>query len=407
MHPILGHNRRIRLYLALWLPAGLALAALLQLNSAITWPQALALGVPLALFDGVLCLAAWYPAKSIALRSGRIGQILVSHAGGAALTTALWHLAGTLWAHLLEHLGIDGAVAAYQPQTPLIFALGLLLYSLATSACYLYLAFEASHHAERRAFEARREQELSTQELELARALQQRLLPPSELERPGFALAARNLAARGVAGDFYDYFESADGTLHFAVADVAGKGMAASLIMATVKALLPWVAAGRPVDAALDELNRRLADLLGPREFVALALAAYQPATGRLELSNAGLPDPYLLRGSAPVEVRAVEAPLPRLPLGRLRHHAYRRLILELAPGDRLLMLTDGLPEAPMAVDEPLGYERLVGFLDHAAATPAAFLDVLHRRLRAVVLSDQDDDWTTLLLERKPVASAS
>jgi serine phosphatase RsbU (regulator of sigma subunit) len=107
---------------------------------------------------------------------------------------------------------------------------------------------------------------------------------------------ARNLAAIVVAGDFYDVFTLADGTLGLAVGDVAGKGMGASLVMASVKGMLPLVAAERRPAAALEELNRRLAAQLPERQFVALCLVFFDPGSGRLEIANAGLPDPYVLR---------------------------------------------------------------------------------------------------------------
>ena len=81
-------------------------------------------------------------------------------------------------------------------------------------------------------------QELGRRELEMARDVQRRLLPPSEVAGPGWELAARCLPARVVAGDFYDILRRADGSVDVIVADVAGKGFAASLIMASVKAML-------------------------------------------------------------------------------------------------------------------------------------------------------------------------
>lgn len=405
MHPILGHHGRLLLYLALWLPAGIGLAFLLRQGNELGWPQALLLGMPLALIYAFFCLAAWYPAKNTPRSSAQLWRALASHGVAALLSTSLWQLAGGGWTALLERGRLlPGAAALLERQAAVLFVLGLLLYSLAAAGCYLYLAFEASQQAERLALAAQQKQALGEQEIELARVLQRRLLPAPEGGGEGWALAARNLAARGVAGDFYDYFRSAEGTLYVAVADVAGKGLAASLIMATVKALLPYIASGRSVVDTLGELNARLCDQLGPREFVALALAAFDPRSGRLELANAGLPDPYVLRpGALPAPL---EAPLPRLPLGVWRGLGYRSVITTLEPGDRLLLLTDGLPEAPVG-GEPLGYQRLPTYFDHPqsarmpAAAGGAWLDTLIGRLRQVSGGDLEDDWTTLLLERR------
>ncbi len=406
MHPILGYRGRLLLYLALWLPAGAGLAFLLRQGTELSWGRALLLGVPLALIYAFFCLAAWYPAKNTPRSSAQLWRALGTHGVAALFSTSMWQLAGGGWAALLERGRLlPGAAELLQRQAAVLFVLGLLLYSLTAAAFSLYLAFEARQQAERQALAAHQRQALAEQEIELARVLQRRLLPAPEHGGDGWELAARNLAARGVAGDFYDYFRSADGKLYVAVADVAGKGLAASLIMATVKALLPYIASGRSVVETLGELNARLKEQLGPREFVALALAAFDPESGRLELANAGLPDPYVLRAGRPP--LPLEAPLPRLPLGVMHGVAYVSTETTLEPGERLLLLTDGLPEAPVG-GEPLGYQRLPTYFDHprpatgASGSPGgAWLDTLIGRLRQVSGGDLEDDWTTLLLERR------
>jgi sigma-B regulation protein RsbU (phosphoserine phosphatase) len=245
-----------------------------------------------------------------------------------------------------------------------------------------------------------KEVEFAERELQLARDLQSRLLPPPEIAGEGYRVAARNLAARVVAGDFYDVFRLADGAVGLTVADVAGKGMAASLIMASAKARLPLLAADRPPQETLRELNRVLAAELSPREFVALAFIRYDPGRGTATLVNAGLPDPYLLRTGEPPFALAV--PGPRLPLGMRREVPYESLEIPLQPGDRLLMLTDGLAEASTANGEPLGYSALADLMASApdASTPLAWIDELLDRIRTATRPVLEDDWTALLLER-------
>ncbi|HWN42350.1 MAG TPA: PP2C family protein-serine/threonine phosphatase [Thermoanaerobaculia bacterium] len=244
-----------------------------------------------------------------------------------------------------------------------------------------------------------KEAEFAERELHLARGLQSRLLPPPEIEGEGYRIAARNLPARVVAGDFYDVFPLAGGALGVVVADVAGKGMAASLIMASVKAMLPLVAAGRTPEETLRELNRRLAAELSPREFVALAYARFDPADGTVALANAGLPDPYLLPLSGSAQPVAV--PGPRLPLGVRREVEYRSQGLSLASGERLLFLTDGLAEAPTAAGEPLGYAAFAELVEGARSpVPSGWLDDLLDRVRSATTPGLEDDWTALVLER-------
>lgn len=241
-------------------------------------------------------------------------------------------------------------------------------------------------------------QELGRRELEMARDVQRRLLPPSEMAGPGWEVAARCVPARVVAGDFYDILRHADGSVDVVVADVAGKGFAASLIMASVKAMLPFVTAEGSVAEALADLNRRLALELGRGEFVALTLARYRPIDRVVELANAGAPDPYLVRPGQPPQPLSV--PGPRLPLGVRGEVAYASRIVEMSADDRLLMLTDGLPEARDADGEPLGYQALESMLseDSPAESPASWISWLFDRVQRRTGRAPEDDWTAAVL---------
>jgi len=261
----------------------------------------------------------------------------------------------------------------------------------------LFYSFDAMGKRLRESVERIKEQEFAEKELELARSIQRRLLPPPDLSGEGYRIAARNLPARFVAGDFYDVFHLADGALGVVVADVSGKGMGASLIMASVKAVLPLVAEGRRAAETLTELNRRLSSELGIREFVALAYARFEPGSGVLELSNAGLPDPYKLVPNARPE--ALEVPGARLPLGARANIVYESLTVSLRPGDRILLLTDGLPEAPTASGDPLGYEALADLLRPGKETPAELVDRLFASVRQATRPALEDDWTALVLQ--------
>ena len=243
-----------------------------------------------------------------------------------------------------------------------------------------------------------KEQEFAARELETAGALQRRLLPPAELAGEGWSVAARHLPARWVAGDFYDVVPGGDGALLLVVADVAGKGLAASLVMAAVKATIPFFTASGTVDEALGRLNERLISELSRREFVALAMARFEPATGRLVLANAGLPDPLLLRADAAPSELAV--PGPRLPLGARRAVAYQSVTAGLEPGDRLLFLTDGLAEALSPDGEPIGYQRLHELVAATSGKGLAFLTGLFDAVAGASQEERTDDWTALLLTR-------
>lgn len=304
---------------------------------------------------------------------------------------------------------VSGGVWSLDPGTPgRLRALGFVGV-LGVSVGLAFYSFEMLKLRLAESVDRIREQEYAERELEAARALQQRLLPPATVEGAGFRVSGRNLPARYVAGDFWDLIRSDDGSLLLVVADVVGKGLGASLVTASVKTMLSFVAPGRRTEEVLRELNRNLHRDLGAREFVALCLVRYEPATGAFEVANAGLPDPYLL-GAAPEPApgRAaapapVSCPGPRLPLGLRPEVAYRSIHGELAPGERLLVVSDGLPEALTAVGDPLGYEHLEALV---ATTPPAeagaddWLDRLFRSVEEATGPTRDDDWTALLLER-------
>lgn len=228
------------------------------------------------------------------------------------------------------------------------------------------------------------------QQLALARDLQQRLLPPPVFESEAFRITARIVPASYVAGDFYDFIPLAGGGLLIVIADVAGKGVAAGLMMATVKAVLPLLASEDPA-SVLQRVNERLALRASRRDFVAIIAAVYEPASGALSIANAGLPDPLVIGEGAP---RAVVVSGPRYPAGIRSPLAYRATTMTLAAGERVLFFTDGLPEASVAGDQ-LGYERLAGEVQHSRGDLASLFDQLER-----AKASHDDDWTAVVLER-------
>lgn len=242
-----------------------------------------------------------------------------------------------------------------------------------------------------------KEREFAEKELQLARSIQSRLLPPPEIEGHGYRVSARNLAAGYVAGDFYDVFHLADGSVGIVVGDVAGKGVAASLIMASVKAMLPLLAANGSVETTMRALNSRLHAQFAKRDFVALAFARLDSATGALRLTNAGIPDPYLVRAGVAVPLAVTG---PRLPLGMKERIDYEAADLQMSPGDRLVLFSDGLPEAPTSSGEPLGYEALARLLPPPGLSSSEYADALVDAVRRVTAATLEDDWTVLVLEK-------
>jgi serine phosphatase RsbU (regulator of sigma subunit) len=267
-----------------------------------------------------------------------------------------------------------------------------------------FSSFAALQKRLRESIERIKEQEFAEKELALAREIQTRLLPPDELKGRGWIVGARNVPAGFVAGDFYDVFRLSDGDLGIAVADVSGKGIGASLIMASTKAALGLIAEGRRAHASLTELNARLFRELAAREFVALTYARFDPETGKIEIANAGLPDPYLIRRDGALE--PLSAPEPRYPLGVRGDVVYRSFETTLRPGERVLFFTDGLPEAPTADAEPIGYAEVESLVPRHAESPRDLIDTLFASVRAKTRPVLEDDWTALVLEAQEAGAS-
>ncbi len=196
------------------------------------------------------------------------------------------------------------------------------------------------------------------QDLEAARAIQQSLLPQRLPRLEGYSLAARSRACYQVGGDYLDVFAEGDGRVLMVVADVAGKGLASAMVCTAFRSAFRALAR-HPMP--LEELAARLSEQHweeGPearRRYVTAIFARLSPASGDLELVNAGH-NPGLVAGPPGEPDRTVEA--SGTPLGLLPGSRYTTERMELRPGGRMLLYTDGLTEV-FCGDEEFGTERL------------------------------------------------
>jgi len=180
-------------------------------------------------------------------------------------------------------------------------------------------------------------------ELALAREIQMGMLRHRLLERPEVAIAARQLPARLVGGDFYEF--QADATrLWFIVGDVSGKGMAAALMMAMAQTLFRAIATpGRPIEEVMAHLNRELGRDNERAMFVTALAGCLDVRTGALRLVNAGHNLPYRLRRDASLEVvRAANG----VALGVVEDTTFPVTECALDPGDAFVVYTDGVCDA-------------------------------------------------------------
>ncbi|HVK33509.1 MAG TPA: CHASE2 domain-containing protein [Burkholderiaceae bacterium] len=242
-------------------------------------------------------------------------------------------------------------------------------------------------------------------EMAAAQRIQSGSLPRPDLlqgERRA-ELQAVLVPAREVGGDLYDYFRLDDRRLFMLVGDVSGKGLPASIFMAVCKALFkaamlrtPDADVGDIVATVNAELSRDNAEAL----FVTAFAAIVDLDTGRLRYCNAGHENPYLLRAGVPALQRIGDGDGP--PLCTAEAFPYRSAQLQLARGDTLCLITDGINEAQDAAGALYGNQRLHEVLSaqHAGdAAPQALVQALHEDVVAFVgAAAAADDLTILAL---------
>jgi sigma-B regulation protein RsbU (phosphoserine phosphatase) len=215
------------------------------------------------------------------------------------------------------------------------------------------------------------------QELDTARLIQSSLLPAELPRLPGLDLAVRYVPAAEVAGDLYDFLPAAGNRLGVLVADVSGHGVPAALVASMVKIAVAAQAAhaaapGKVLTGMSDIFHRRLRSQFITATYLCLDLDA-----GSLRWASAGHPPPLLLRRG---DVRELTSAGPIL--GRFGRRDYVESCISLESGDRLVVFSDGIPEAASPSGEPFGDGRLQTFLvEHGHLSPEAFAGALLSRL--------------------------
>jgi len=210
------------------------------------------------------------------LRGGAAGLLILLLARGmeTALSWAIEQsrlpLLFRVMVYLLGAIAAAFLIAGHKKYDPFDAAIGAVL--AATTVGFILHHNRKRNDRLRASIERLKEHEFAEKELEIAREMQQRLLPPPLVERDGFRVTARTHAAHIVGGDFYDVLRLSDDQTAIIAADVSGKGIAASLIMASCKAMIPFLAANGSAAEVMRELNARLCEQLQRREFVAMEI---------------------------------------------------------------------------------------------------------------------------------------
>ncbi|MFN8505144.1 SpoIIE family protein phosphatase [Kouleothrix sp.] len=246
--------------------------------------------------------------------------------------------------------------------------------------------------------DARLRQERLERELDLAREVQQSVLPRVFPRARGYSFAACNQPARSVGGDLYDVFWVGDDQIGVVIADVSGKSMPAALYMALTRSLLLAEARReRSPRAVLLSVNQLLREMGDPQMFVTVFYGVIACSTGRLTYARAGHDYPLLLRDgeATPLGGRGIV-------LGAFDSETIvlSEEQLDLRAGDRLVLYTDGLTDVFAPDGERFGADRLGDlFQAHAGRDPMAFCDAVFADLAVYQgAAEQFDDMTLLVV---------
>lgn len=240
-------------------------------------------------------------------------------------------------------------------------------------------------------------------ELELARQIQMALLPAELPEIPGYELHAANTPSRAVSGDLYQFQERADGAeCVLFLADVSGKGMAASLLTASLEALSTGpIEVGSPPEEICAKLSRRLHARTPPERYATAFVCVLPRGGGPISYANAGHNPALIVRAGGGCErLESTGVPLGLLPIAD-----YEGGAIELGPGDVLLLYTDGLSEAADPEGNEYGVERLEAVLESNVALPVdALAKAIEDDIDAFVRGEPYGDDRTYVLVRRATA---
>lgn len=236
-------------------------------------------------------------------------------------------------------------------------------------------------------------------DLELSQKVQQALLPQQTPDIPGMQLAAFSQPARIVGGDYFDFLNFRDGSHGLVIADVVDKGLAASLLMASLQASLRILVSESDSPAGVAQrLNELFIHNIHLTQFVTLFLARYDHVTRSLHYCNAGHNPPLIYRRLAGGISQAQWLQPTGAAIGLVEQFVFGDHTVTLQPGDSLLLYTDGVTEARNLRGEEFRPEGLLDFMHQHASLPATdLLRELRRTLQGFASGQPLADDTTIV----------
>jgi len=237
-------------------------------------------------------------------------------------------------------------------------------------------------------------------ELEIARNVQQKLFPGQTRHLPSIDYAGQCIPAREVSGDYYDFLDIGDSGLGFVLADVSGKGVAAALLMANLQACFRSQSqdALRQPASMLKAVNKLFCESTPPEHYATLFFGNYDDRSRRLRYVNCGHLPPILLRANGTVERLEPTSTV----LGVFLNWSSEEGAVDLAPGDTLVLFSDGVTEAGVETEAEFGED---GLLRVIRANQAASAETLVTSIISAVAGEKEDDVTVVAIRSSPTAS--
>jgi sigma-B regulation protein RsbU (phosphoserine phosphatase) len=249
---------------------------------------------------------------------------------------------------------------------------------------------------ERLAAEVRRQRDEYERDLTLASQVQHQVLSKPPV-MPGIELAAAMQTARLLGGDYYDFFKVSDQIVDVVIADVSGKGAAASLLMPSLAVALRLRAGELSGPAAiLKDLDGVLKQVTNPATFVTMFYARFNPSLRTLEYACGGHNPPLLLRPKTGESLLLEEAgPI----MGILPDAQFTNTLISLEPGDILTLYTDGVTEQENETEEEFSLDRLKNLVLSKESEPAATIitDISEAVSNFAGTTQQSDDLTVVV----------
>lgn len=255
-----------------------------------------------------------------------------------------------------------------------------------------------------RLIERERERQRLEQEINIARDIQQALLPRDFPSTPEFAVTGVNFPCLSVGGDYFDVFPLGDGRTAFVIADVSGKGLGAAIVTTMLQGALSGMTLGTDPALVFNHVNRFLCNHTEVGRYATVFFGLLDN-DGHLEFINAGHPSPFLIRRGAAEEAFTEGS----FPVGLVPEAEYTAACLKLEPGDTLVLFTDGVTEAMDPDDQLFGIPRLKNVLMGQLECPLEHLQkcVLEAVQNFTRGARQADDLTLLIVRYRATAASA